>query len=354
MNDSKRHIAIALWLFLCAATVYGMIVLGGVTRLTGSGLSIVDWRPVSGVLPPLNEGAWLTEFERYKMFPEYQKTNRGMSLGEFKRIFYFEYAHRLLGRLTGLLFLAPFLYFHFRKRIPPGLTSKLIVLFVLGGLQGALGWYMVKSGLVDVPRVSQYRLAAHLGLAVLIYGYMLWLAFGLLFPPRSRVTPADRNYYYSSLGLVWLVFIMILSGALVAGTRAGFAYPTFPLMGGAWIPDGLFALQPGWRNFFENITTVQFIHRLLAWLIFLYVVIFSIALLRGKTGRIVRTSALILLITVMMQLSLGIATLLSHVPVALAAKHQAGAIVLFTVTLFLTQQLRFSETPDRILKKGGA
>lgn len=344
-NPGQRNRQVFIWLLLCAATIYAMIILGGVTRLTHSGLSIVDWKPVSGIVPPLNESAWRAEFERYREFPEYQKTNRGMSLAEFKRIFYFEYSHRLLGRFIGLIFLLPFLYFYFKRWIAPGLTPKLAVIFALGGLQGMLGWYMVKSGLVDVPRVSQYRLAAHLGMAVIIYAYIMWLAFTLLPPPRPFPISTDRGgrYYGFSLGLVGLVFVMILSGAFVAGTRAGFAYPTFPLMAGAWIPDGLFALQPGWRNFFENLTTVQFVHRLLAYLILFYAVGLGVFLLRGNTGGHVRAGALILLAAVVVQLSLGIATLLMHVPVALAVMHQAGAIFLFTVVLFLAHRLRGEE-----------
>ncbi|MEM7259340.1 MAG: COX15/CtaA family protein, partial [Pseudomonadota bacterium] len=232
---------VAVWLLICAGVLLGMILLGGVTRLTNSGLSMVDWRPVTGIIPPLTEQAWQQEFDQYRQYPEYQKVNRGMSLDEFKSIFMYEYLHRVLGRLIGLLFLLPMLYFAWRGRIRRGLTPKLILLFFLGGCQGLLGWYMVKSGLVDNPRVSQYRLTAHLGLAVLIYAYMLWLAFDLLFQRSpTEGPPATRPNARFSQVLIVLVYFMILSGGLVAGTRAGYAYSTWPLMGDSFFPPGLY------------------------------------------------------------------------------------------------------------------
>jgi cytochrome c oxidase assembly protein subunit 15 len=321
-----------------------MIILGGVTRLTGSGLSMVEWAPIMGILPPLNQAEWQQSFLLYQQFPEYQLKNFGMSLGEFKSIFWFEYGHRLLGRSIGLIFLLPFVFFLFRGKIEKALTPKLITMFVLGGLQGLMGWYMVKSGLVNDPHVSQYRLTAHLGLAVIIYAYMFWVALGLLYPKVNDVT-RNTNYRLGALSLIiiGIIIITILSGGFVAGTRAGFAFNTFPLMDGKLIPYGLFEHSPLWRNFFENIVTVQFEHRLLATLLFLVIPVFwfKAGKLAGefKLQPLARTGSHLLLAALALQITLGISTLLLVVPVALAAAHQAGAIILLTAALFVSQQL---------------
>lgn len=341
ISPSKDQKAIAVWLLVCCATIYGMIILGGVTRLTGSGLSMVQWTPIMGVLPPLSLEQWQHTFELYQQFPEYLIKNRHMSLEEFKSIFWFEYSHRLLGRSIGVIFLLPFVYFLVRGKIERSMTLRLVIMFVLGGLQGLLGWYMVKSGLVDNPRVSQYRLTAHLGLAVIIYSYMLWVVFGLLFPKSDHreKPPLARQ----ALAISALIFITILSGGFVAGTHAGFTFNTFPLMDGRLVPDGLFGLSPLWRNFFENIITVQFNHRVLAILVFLVITAFWLK--AGKLAAsnalppLARTASHLLLIAVLLQLTLGISTLLLVVPIALAAAHQAGAILLLTASLFASWQL---------------
>ncbi len=313
-----------------------MVVLGGVTRLTRSGLSMVDWDPIMGIVPPLTEAQWQHAFERYRQFPEYREVNIGMDLEGFKRIFYVEYAHRVLGRLIGLAFLLPFLYFLVRRRIPPGLAPKLAAIFVLGGLQGLLGWYMVRSGLADDPHVSPYRLTAHLTMAVLIYGYTLWVALGLLFPRRSAPAPGAGM----ATTLSALTLLMIMSGGLVAGTRAGFAYSTWPLMGDHFAPPGLLLLEPWYRNVFENIVTVQFDHRLLAYVLFAGVVVFFWRHgLRAPTPR-ARTGAWLWQIAILVQLGLGISTLLLHVPVPLAAAHQGGALLVLAAALFTTHALR--------------
>jgi cytochrome c oxidase assembly protein subunit 15 len=341
---NPNHRAIAIWLLVCCATIFGMIILGGVTRLTGSGLSMVEWAPIMGILPPLNQAEWQQSFLLYQQFPEYQLKNFGMSLGEFKSIFWFEYGHRLLGRSIGLIFLLPFVFFLFRGKIEKALTPKLITMFVLGGLQGLMGWYMVKSGLVNDPHVSQYRLTAHLGLAVIIYAYMFWVALGLLYPKINDVT-RNTNYRLGALSLIiiGIIIITILSGGFVAGTRAGFAFNTFPLMDGKLIPYGLFEHSPLWRNFFENIVTVQFGHRLLATLLFLVIPVFwfKAGKLAGefKLQPLARTGSHLLLAALALQITLGISTLLLVVPVALAAAHQAGAIILLTAALFVSQQL---------------
>lgn len=341
MNSHSTHERqVAIWLLVCAATVFGMIILGGVTRLTNSGLSIVEWQPLLGIFPPINETRWLEVFEKYKAFPEYRKINAGMSLAEFKFIFYFEYFHRLLGRLIGLIFLLPLVFFWLKGRISKPLLPKLLILFVLGGLQGLLGWYMVKSGLIDIPRVSQYRLTAHLGLAVLIYAYMLWIIFGLLFKQKINHPEGHGHIYRFSLFVTAVIFIMILSGGLVAGTDAGFAYNTFPLMADKLVPDGLFTLQPAWLNFFENIITVQFSHRVLAYLIVILVSILTVAVYCTVVNRAIRSTALALAIMLLIQVTLGVTTLLYIVPLPLAAVHQAGAILLFTLSLLLTHKLK--------------
>ena len=331
---------VASWLLFCAAVLLGMILLGGVTRLTNSGLSIVEWKPLLGAIPPLSDQAWQETFDKYRQFPEYQKVNRGMSLDGFKSIFMYEYLHRLLGRLIGVLFLLPLLYFAWRGRIRQGLMPKLVVLFFLGGCQGLLGWFMVKSGLVDNPRVSQYRLTAHLGLAVAIYAYMLWLAFDLLFRPSAATTSAaPRPYGCASRVLVGLVYLMILSGGLVAGTRAGFAYSTWPLMGDSFIPRGLYAGTPAWLDMFEDITTVQFNHRMFAYLLVVLISLFALLVYRSGAGGRVRPAVITLMLALAVQVVLGISTLLLHVPVALAAAHQGGAMLLLSAMLFASHAL---------------
>ncbi|PHS76331.1 MAG: heme A synthase [Porticoccus sp.] len=331
---------LASWLIVCAAVILSMILLGGVTRLTGSGLSIVEWAPVSGVLPPLNEQEWQHTFDKYKQFPEYQKVNSGMSLPEFKRIFLYEYAHRLLGRLIGALFLLPFLFFYFSHRIKPGLTPKLMIMFVLGGLQGLLGWYMVKSGLVDNPSVSQYRLTAHLGTAVIIYGYIIWVSFSLLYPAESDLQQGQPTCRRFAVALSGLVFLMILSGGFVAGTDAGYAYPTFPLMGDSFIPPGIYDTEPFWLAAFEDITTIQFNHRVFAYLLIVLILSFAISTLKhGNIRSEARVGVKLVLIMLAIQVTLGISTLLLHMPVPLAAAHQGGAILLFTSVLFVCHRL---------------
>ena len=330
---------VATWLLFCAAVIFGMILLGGVTRLTNSGLSMVEWKPLMGVIPPLSEEAWQETFDKYRLYPEYRKVNRGMSLDDFKSIFMFEYLHRVLGRLIGVLFALPLLYFAWRGAIRPGLMPKLWLLFFLGGCQGLLGWYMVKSGLVDNPRVSQYRLTAHLGLAVAIYAYMLWLAFELLFTPRARAAATGNSLGRWSLVLVGLLFLMILSGGLVAGTRAGFAYSTWPLMGDSFIPRGLYAGTPAWLDMFEDITTVQFNHRMFAYLLVLLIGVFAVAVYRSGRGGRAPLAVSLLLLALAVQVVLGISTLLLHVPVALAAAHQGGAMLLLTASLYTSHVL---------------
>jgi cytochrome c oxidase assembly protein subunit 15 len=338
---SSHSRPIAIWLLICCATVFAMIILGGVTRLTGSGLSMVQWEPLMGILPPLNQADWQETFRLYQQFPEFIIKNFSMSLQEFKSIFWFEYAHRLLGRTIGILFFLPFLFFLITRRISQPLRPKLIAMFVLGGLQGLMGWYMVKSGLVNDPHVSQYRLTAHLCLAIIIYAYMFWVALDLLLPKTNLTTTAkDPNLSRLTSLITSIIFATIISGGFVAGTKAGFAFNTFPLMNGQLIPDGLFTLTPVWRNFFENIVTVQFDHRILATLLFLIILAFWFKTRKLELEPMSNLSVHLLLAALVLQITLGISTLLLVVPVSLAAAHQAGAVILLTASLFVSHQLR--------------
>ncbi|MGB8273706.1 MAG: COX15/CtaA family protein [Alphaproteobacteria bacterium] len=333
--------AVAVWLLACCAMVFVMVVLGGVTRLTHAGLSIVEWQPLMGLIPPLSEPAWLDVFTKYQAYPEYQQLNHAMTLAEFKAIFWLEYFHRLWGRLIGAVFLVPFLYFLAKGQIERQLRPHLALLFVLGGLQGLLGWYMVKSGLVDRPDVSQYRLAAHLAVAFAIYGYMFWLALGLIYGGAGHMTD-KRAPAAAGRGalLCALVFATAMIGAFVAGLDAGFAFNTFPLMNGSLIPEDFLALSPWYRNFFENVPAVQFAHRWLAIATFALIVLFWAGARTMTLPSPTRIFLHGLLLTAALQVALGIATLLLVVPVPLAALHQAGALALFTAALACTHRLR--------------
>jgi cytochrome c oxidase assembly protein subunit 15 len=336
MRDiSENDRAILRWLQVCLVLVFAMIVLGGVTRLTDSGLSMVTWHP-SGMLPPLDTEQWLVEFELYQQYPEFQKLNRAMTLDGFKSIYWFEYSHRMLGRLIGLVFLLPFVYFYLRKMIKPGLTPRLTIMFVLGGLQGLLGWYMVKSGLVSNPHVSQYRLSAHLLSAILIYGFILWTIFNLVTTSEYRrlAESSAAGWRKLSLGLITLVLITIVSGGFVAGLKAGSIFNTFPLMGGSLIPEGIGALSPWYLNPLENMVAVQFNHR---WLAIASGIILIIWYVRGRSHfeeTMLQRSFKLVGMMVIIQLALGITTLLMQVPVLLGSLHQVGALLLFSALLF--------------------
>jgi cytochrome c oxidase assembly protein subunit 15 len=337
MQLATHNRPVAVWLLVCCALVFAIVVVGGITRLTHSGLSIVEWQPIVGALPPLDEAGWQETFAKYRQTPEYRLVNPGMSLDGFKSIFWWEYVHRLLGRLTGAVFFLPLLWFALRGKIPRALAWKLAGILALGAAQGILGWYMVQSGLVDDPRVSQYRLTAHLGIAFLIYAAMLWIALDLLF---SRAGFPFRGLRRFALALVALIFAMVLSGGLVAGIRAGLAYNTFPLMNGHVIPQEIFSLEPWYLNFSSNMATVQFDHRLLAWLLAFLVPWFWLRVLRAAAPRRARFAADLLLGALALQIALGIATLLLAVPVPFAAAHQAGALLVFSAAVFVLHSLR--------------
>ncbi len=340
LNAPASQRAVAWWLLACCALIFAMVVVGGITRLTHSGLSIVEWQPLVGAIPPLDEDQWSDAFAKYRKTPEYEKVNPGMTLGQFKRIYWWEYAHRLLGRLIGAVFLVPLAWFAIRGRISRAMLPRLIAIFVLGGLQGALGWYMVQSGLVDDPRVSQYRLTAHLGLAAAIYAAILWTALDLLHPARLHSSGPRRSLRRLSLLVTAAVFVMMLSGGLVAGIRAGLAYNTFPLMSGHVLPPEAFALEPWYLNFFSNMATVQFDHRLIAWILAFFVPWFWLRVRRVELPAQATRRAGLLLALLAVQIGLGISTLLLVVPIPLAAAHQAGAMAVLTAAILVNHSLR--------------
>lgn len=335
-TQATQRRAVANWLFVCCGLVFAMVMLGGVTRLTGSGLSMVDWRPVTGMLPPMNADDWQRAFDMYRESPEFQKKNSYMDVADFKGIFWLEYLHRVLGRVIGLVFFVPFVYFLWRGYIGRREWPKYLAMFVLGGFQGVLGWYMVKSGLVDNPHVSQYRLTAHLLAAIAIYAYMLWVALSLLYPQRD-----DRHSWYGkTVALTTLITITIVSGGFVAGLKAGKIYNTFPMMGNYWVPPDIMALDPWWLNIFENLATVQFDHRILAITTFVLIVMYWYRLPRQDLPARAVKGVKALLHTSVLQVALGIVTLLLVVPIPLAAAHQGVAMILFTVALFMCHALK--------------
>ncbi|MEE9448064.1 MAG: COX15/CtaA family protein [Arenicellales bacterium] len=338
MTDVQNR-NIALWLLSVSAVIFGMICLGGVTRLTGSGLSMVQWAPITGILPPLTEQAWQAVFKLYQASPEFMKVNMSIDLDGFKSIFWFEYFHRLLGRTIGLIFFLPMVYFFIRYPLSTKRKLQLFGLFLLGGAQGLMGWYMVKSGLVNDPHVSQYRLVAHLALALVLYCVLVWLGTGhfLRHWQQRYITP--RSLSLASNVLFALVFITLLAGGFVAGTKAGFAFNTFPLMNGHVVPEGYLALSPWWLNAFENIAAVQFNHRLLATLTLLLTLVVSIWAMKVMVMPALKRLYFILFGAVLLQYGLGIITLLKVVPVSLGAIHQGWAVVVLTCSLLIIRAL---------------
>jgi len=341
IQQTKHDQQVARWLFIVAFTIFLMMILGAVTRLTHSGLSMVDWKPLMGILPPLSDADWAQTFQRYQEFPEYQKINHQMNLEGFKSIYYFEYFHRILGRLIGMMFLLPFIYFWFKGAIRKSHLPQMMLMFILGGLQGVLGWYMVKSGLVNDPHVSQYRLTAHLIAAVIIYSYILWFAFGLIKDKSlAAINPYSSRLFKYAIGMIVLVVLMITSGGFVAGTKAGLAYNTFPLMDGKLIPDGLNQLQPFWLNWLENTTSIQFNHRILAYILIILIPLFSMAVRKQGQTKNSQKASTAFVVMLAIQVTLGITTLLYFVPVTIAASHQAGAIILLTISIYICRELK--------------
>jgi cytochrome c oxidase assembly protein subunit 15 len=338
----RNRRAIRAWLLAVAALVFAMVVIGGATRLTESGLSITEWEPVAGALPPLSADAWQDLFEKYKAIPQYQSLNPGMSLEAFKTIFWWEWTHRLLGRVIAVVFLLPFLWFLWRGMVARGLWPRLWVLFALGAVQGAGGWWMVASGLADRVEVSQYRLAFHLTLACAIYVALLWTAQD---QAQRSGPPAPARLRASSKLLLGLVLVQIYLGALVAGLRAGLIYNTWPLIDGTLWPatSQLFFAAPWWRNFFESPLTAQFDHRLVAYLLFAAAMVHAIDALRSQS-RAALWGALGLAGVVTLQAMLGIFTLLAQAPLALALMHQGMAMIVLTAATLHAQRTAAGET----------
>lgn len=332
--------AVGLWLLVVALIIVAMVTLGGLTRLTGSGLSITEWQPVTGVVPPLSENSWQVEFGKYRHIPQYIRENRWMSLSDFKAIYWWEWTHRLLGRLLAVAFFVPFVWFAWRGNIRRRDWPRLLLIFALGALQGVVGWWMVESGLETRVSVSQYRLALHLGTAIVLLGAVLWVALEYLRGEDARSKRGNRTAI-SSFVFVGLVYVQMLLGALVAGLHAGLIYNTWPSMDGRFLPENPFFNTPWWINVFENPGLAQFDHRLIAYtvLIAAFAVWFRA---RRDTVRQIRTSATAVLHATLLQVALGIATLLLQAPLALAALHQFTAAVLFSTALWHSFETRYA------------
>jgi len=340
LADSQR--AVRAWLFSVAALIAIMVLVGGATRLTESGLSIVEWKPVTGTLPPLDQAQWEQAFEAYRQIPQYRQLNAGMTLSEFKTIFWWEWSHRLLGRVIGVVYLLPFLYFLWRGGMGAELKRRLWLIFGLGALQGAVGWWMVASGLSERIEVSQYRLATHLVLALLIFAAVVWTLRRLSERPSLVVS---LRLKITSAALLVLTFAQLYLGALVAGLRAGLIYNTWPDIDGAFIPSGarLWFEQPWWRNLFENTLTVQFEHRMTAYALFAIALLHAFDAIVSRAGAAAR-GALWLAAAVTLQALLGILTLINQVPLALALSHQAVAILVLTLAVLQAERLAGRQT----------
>jgi heme a synthase len=330
--------AVRWWLLSVAALIAIMVLVGGATRLTEAGLSIVEWKPVTGTLPPLNQEQWTLAFEAYKTIPQYRELNAGMNLAQFKTIFWWEWSHRLLGRVIGVAYLLPFLWFLWRGVLGADLRRRLWLIFGLGTLQGVVGWWMVASGLSERVEVSHYRLATHLVLALLIFAGVVWTLRRLADQPP---TVATSRLKITSAGLLVLTFVQLYLGALVAGLRAGKIYNTWPDIDGAFIPSAarLFFETPWWRNLFDNTLTVQFEHRMTAYALFVLAILHAFDAVRSRAGTAAVNGAIWLTAAITLQASLGILTLLNAVPIALALTHQAVAIAVLTLAVFQAERL---------------
>lgn len=327
----RNRRAIRIWLGCVVVALFALVLVGGATRLTNSGLSITEWKPIHGVIPPLSVQEWQEEFKLYQQIPQYEIMNKGMTLEGFKSIYWWEWAHRFLARSIGMIFALPLLFFWLTGRVEKQLRPKLLMILALGGLQGFVGWWMVSSGLVARTEVSQYRLATHLVLACLIFSSSVWVMSGLgTRPPEALPRPSSRRV--AGL-LVGLVLFQIYLGALVAGLRAGLSYNTWPLMDGALVPSDLFLLHPTWLNFFENVKTVQFVHRLGAYTVFLVALYHMVTSLSAapRTQHARRSVLLFWLVTC--QAAIGIITLVSHVDFHAALTHQGVALIVLGVAV---------------------
>ena len=328
------------WLALICSVIVGIIVVGGITRLTHSGLSMVEWRPIYGILPPLSHAQWTTVFDAYKQFPEYKQLHVGMSLFEFKKLFFWEYLHRVLARLLGLIILIPFLYWLVTRRLSAYMTRRAFVMCLLVLVQGVAGWLMVKSGLINRPDVSHYRLAIHLVLAFFLFEYVIWTFWTLGDEPNTRVELGFLPSSQMGFGMVALVVIQIVYGAFVAGLDAGFGYNTFPKMNGYWLPPSASSQYPVWTNFFSNPVTVQFVHRCLAVWLLIRTWLLGVLVLRSSNTYLKRAFYLFCG-AVCIQFVLGVLTLLYVVPIPLAILHQLGGLSVLTAAVYIVYRLQW-------------
>ncbi|MBI2279609.1 MAG: COX15/CtaA family protein [Bacteroidetes bacterium] len=330
--ENQQNNPIIIWLLTGCLLIFLMVIIGGITRLTNSGLSMVDWNPIMGFIPPMSDLSWNEAFDKYKQYPEYQLVNYHFTLDEFKSIFFWEYFHRLIGRVIGVVFLLPFIYFLIRKQLSKKLILQCLILFGMGGLQGFIGWWMVKSGLVKDPDVSHFRLAIHLITAFLTFAYTFWVALGLMYEDKKTID------FKSLTVILYFIFgvtvLQIIYGAFVAGLNAGFVMNTFPKMGDQWISDSVTALSPTWLNFVEGIGGVQFIHRYLAYLVVGLIIYFVVRSRKYELSVRQKKSTNILLYAVLFQFLLGVFTLILSVPVWLGVLHQLGAFLLLTAIVF--------------------
>jgi cytochrome c oxidase assembly protein subunit 15 len=342
-QQAPQNRAVRFWLLAVAGLIAIMVLVGGATRLTESGLSIVEWKPVTGTLPPLTETQWTEAFEGYKAIPQYRELNAGMSLAEFKTIFWWEWSHRLLGRVIGVAYLLPFLFFLWRGALSAELKRRLWLIFGLGALQGAVGWWMVASGLSQRVEVSQYRLATHLVLALLIFAVIVWTLRRLADRPHVAAQPRLK---ITGIVLVALTFVQLYFGALVAGLRAGRVYNTWPDIDGGFIPSAerLWFETPWWRNLFDNTLTVQFEHRMTAYALFALAILHALDAISSRASTAVISGASWLVAAITLQATLGILTLLNQVPIDLALAHQAVAIVVLTLAILQAERLTARRT----------
>src|SRR5712672_318048 len=337
-SQTSYHRAVRWWLVSIAALIAIMVLVGGATRLTEAGLSIIEWKPVTGTLPPFSQEQWTQAFEAYKTIPQFRELNSGMSLAEFKTIFWWEWSHRQLGRAIGVAYLLPFLWFLWRGALSAELRRRLWLIFGLGALQGAVGWWMVASGLSQRVEVSQYRLATHLVLALFIFAAVVWTLRRLADRPRSA---ASWRLKITGVALLVLTFVQLYLGALVAGLRAGRVYNTWPDIDGALIPSAarLFFEAPWWRNLFDNTLTVQFEHRMIAYALFALAVLHAVDAVRSRARSAAAGGAVLLAVAITLQAALGIQTLLHQVPILLALAHQTVAIAVLTLAIFQAERL---------------
>lgn len=330
------------WLLTGAIMVAAMVIIGGTTRLTHSGLSMTDWKLIMGMIPPMNEAEWLTAFEQYKQFPEFKLVNSHYTLEDFKSIFFWEWLHRFIGRMIGIVFFFPFVFFLIKKKLSRKVILQCLVLFGLGALQGFLGWFMVKSGLIDKPNVSHYRLAIHLAAAFTTFSYILWVVFGIVLQRRNIRANRSKGVYRLSNIVLLLISVQIIFGAFVAGLKAGYIYPEWPLMAGEFMPRQVAESigNSGISSLFNEMVSVQFVHRTFAYLVVLLILILWIQVRKQKLPSLNRRGPFLLLILVFIQFILGVYTLLTGVQIHIAVTHQFVALLLLAASVYSIFTLR--------------